>query len=77
MLQEFHRVSRDTVIVAVRVDGYFKLRPAKTQATAVPSPVSKGEIEAEFRQAGFRVLSHQDFLPTCTWMRVYVLSKTS
>ena len=77
MLQEFHRVSRDTVIVAVRVDGYFKLRAVKTQATHVTSPVSKGEIEAEFRQAGFRVLSHQDFLPTCTWMRVYVLSKTS
>jgi len=77
MLQEFHRVSRDTVIVAVRVDGFFKLRQAETEDTHAPPPVSKAEVEAEFRQAGFSVLSHQDFLPGCSWMRVYVLSKTS
>ena len=33
--------------------------------------------EAEFRQAGFRLLSHQDFLPGCARMRVYVLRKAS
>ena len=77
MLQEFHRVSRDTVIVAVRVDGYFKPRRLETEASQAPQPVSKVEVEAEFRQAGFQVLSHQGFLPGCAWMRVYVLSKTS
>ncbi len=77
MLQEFHRVSRDTVIVAVRVDGYFKPRRPETEASLTPQPISKVEVEAEFRQAGFQVLSHQGFLPGCAWMRVYVLSKTS
>ena len=77
MLQEFHRVSRDTVIVAARVEGYFNLRRPETEAVHAPQPVSKAEIEADFKQAGFRVLSHQDVLPGCRWMRVYVLSKTS
>jgi hypothetical protein len=31
---------------------------------------------AEHRQAGFRVLSHQDRLPGCAQMRIYVLGKT-
>jgi 2-polyprenyl-3-methyl-5-hydroxy-6-metoxy-1,4-benzoquinol methylase len=77
MLEEFHRVSRDTVIVAVRVDGLFKLRLPEIATANAPQLVSKVEIEAEFKQAGFRVLRHKDFLPGCTWMRIYVLSKTS
>ena len=77
MLREFHRVSRDTVIMAVRVDGYFNLRRSETQAVLSAPTVSKAEVEAEFRLAGFCVLSHQNFLPGCTWMRIYVLSKTS
>ena len=75
MLAEFHRVSRDTVIVAVQVDARFKRRLA-TEGAAAPLQVSKAEVEAEFRQAGFSVLSYQDFLPGCVRKRVYVLSKT-
>ncbi|MGE8068257.1 class I SAM-dependent methyltransferase [Pseudomonas sp. NPDC089569] len=75
MLGEFHRVSRDTVIVAVRVGGRFKTRRLDAQ-TAETSPLaSKAEMEAEFKQAGFSVLRHQDFLPVWAPMRVYVLRK--
>ncbi|MBI3907007.1 MAG: class I SAM-dependent methyltransferase, partial [Pseudomonas fluorescens] len=73
MLGEFYRVSRDTVIVAVRLDGLFK---AARSGVEGPLP-SKTEVESEFRQAGFRLLSHQDFFPGCARMRVYVLGKTS
>ncbi|MDR6609523.1 class I SAM-dependent methyltransferase [Pseudomonas synxantha] len=77
MLGEFYRVSRDTVIVAVRLDSRFKgARPGVGGVPARPLP-SKAEVESEFRQAGFRLLSHHDFLPGCVRMRVYVLGKTS
>lgn len=71
MLGEFYRVSRDTVIVAVRLDGRSKAARSRVEG---PLP-SKTEVESEFRQAGFRLLSHQDFFPvargcgsTC-WVR--------
>ena len=54
LLREFHRVSRDTVIVSV---------PSRTP------------VEAEFRQAGFKVLSYQEFMPGSSQWRVYVLRK--
>ncbi|MCW8278673.1 class I SAM-dependent methyltransferase [Pseudomonas sp. PCH199] len=75
MLGEFHRVSRDTVIVAIRVGGRFKARHTDVQGLAARPLASKAEVEAEFRQAGFSVLSHQDFLPGWAPMRVYVLRK--
>lgn len=75
MLCEFHRVSRDTVIVAARVGGRFKGRRTDVEGDAVRPLASKAEVEAEFKQAGFSLLSHQDFLPGCAPMRVYVLSK--
>ena len=54
LLHEFHRVSRDTVIVAVNVG----------------TPV-----ESEFRQAGFKILNYQEFLPGSRLWCVYVLRK--
>jgi SAM-dependent methyltransferase len=75
MLGEFHRVSRDTVIVAIRLGGRFKAPRTDVQGLAARPLASKAEVEAEFRQAGFSVLSHQDFLPGCASMRVYVLRK--
>ncbi|WP_349745627.1 class I SAM-dependent methyltransferase [Pseudomonas frederiksbergensis] len=77
MLREFHRVSRDTVIVAVRVDGRFKLERSDVEGVQAQPQASKAELEAEFRQAGFCLLSHQDLVPGCTRMRVYVLRKDS
>ncbi|MFL1525659.1 class I SAM-dependent methyltransferase [Pseudomonas sp. O230] len=75
MLDEFHRVSRDTVIVAVRLDAHFTRRQPAAQGAQARQSASKAELEAEFKQAGFHLLSHQDFLPGYTRMRVYVLRK--
>lgn len=75
MLKEFHRVSRDTVIVGVRVDAHFKGRRTDAQGVPARPLASKADVEAEFKLAGLRVLSHQDFLPGCARMRVYVLRK--
>lgn len=76
ILGEFHRVSRDTVIVALRVGGRFKARRIAMQGLAARALASRFDVEAEFRQAGFRVLSHHDLLPGCASMRIYVLCKT-
>ncbi|WP_439862887.1 class I SAM-dependent methyltransferase [Pseudomonas antarctica] len=54
LLREFHRVSRDTVIVSVN---------------------ARTSVEDEFRQAGFKVLNQQEFLPGSKLWRVYVLRK--
>jgi 2-polyprenyl-3-methyl-5-hydroxy-6-metoxy-1,4-benzoquinol methylase len=75
MLREFHRVSRDTVIVAVRIGGCFRGRHSQEHGVASRPLASKSDVESEFKQAGFSVLSHQDFLPGCAPMRVYVLRK--
>ncbi|WP_053155800.1 class I SAM-dependent methyltransferase [Pseudomonas sp. P1.8] len=75
MLGEFHRVSRDTVIVAVRIDARFMPQTAGAQGSAPQRQASKAQVESEFRQVGFRLISHQDFLPGCTRMRIYVLGK--
>jgi ubiquinone/menaquinone biosynthesis C-methylase UbiE len=77
MLGEFHRVSRDTVIVAVRIGARFKGRRTRAEGAAAQHLASRVVVEAEFRQAGFSLLSHQDFLPGCARMRVYVLRKAS
>lgn len=70
LLREFHRVSRDTVIVSVQIEGRLNIGQAPKRSLA-----GKADVEAEFRQAGFTVLWHQDFLPGFTLKRVYVLRK--
>ena len=77
MLGEFHRVSRDTVIVAVQLESRFARQPVAAEGALPPTRVNKSAVEAEFKQAGFSLLSHQDFFPGCARMRVYVLRKTS
>ena len=54
LLREFHRVSRDTVIISVKAG----------------TPVAD-----EFRQAGFKILNYQEFLPGSKLWCVYVLRK--
>ncbi|UWF50755.1 class I SAM-dependent methyltransferase [Pseudomonas sp. N3-W] len=74
-LAEFHRVSRDTVIVAVELESRFARQSVAAQGFA-PQPLAlRAEVEAGFRQAGFSLISHQDFFPGCASMRVYVLRK--
>lgn len=85
LLQEFYRVSRDTVIVSLWVDGNYKSwRRKKLEARRAARGVDQNQnrfvlprnvIEGEFRQAGFEVLAHYDLLPAYAMWRVYVLRK--
>lgn len=88
MLREFHRVSRDTVILSLWVDGNYKAwrrkrlekrREARRNAGENSNRfiVSRRVIEAEFRSAGFDILDHKDFLPGYAMWRVYILRKKS
>lgn len=86
ILREFHRVSRDTVILSLWVDGNYKAwkrrrleqrraaegRAAQNQNRFV---VARPVIEGEFKQAGFRIVGHRDFLPGYAMWRTYVLRK--
>lgn len=86
ILREFHRVSRDTVIVSLWVDGNYKAwrrrrlearRVARGQAAQNQNRfiVSRAEIEQQFQQAGFDIIGHLDFLPGYAMWRTYVLRK--
>lgn len=86
ILREFHRVSRDTVIVSLWVDGNYKAwkrrRLEERRAREHPSDanrnrfiISRRTIEQEFAEAGFDVLGHLDFLPAYAMWRTYVLRK--
>lgn len=88
ILQEFHRVTRDTAIVALWVDGNLKSWRRKRQqrwrreqgVAELPRNrfvVGRSTIEAEFAQAGFDIVDHHDFLPGYAMWRVYVLRKTA
>ena len=85
MLREFHRVTRDTLIVSLWVDGNYKAwkRRRLEARRALRGPgenqnrfiVSADVVEAEFAAAGFKVLASQDFLPRYAMWRVYTLRK--
>ncbi|WP_339428370.1 MULTISPECIES: class I SAM-dependent methyltransferase [unclassified Pseudomonas] len=86
ILREFQRVTRDSVILSLWVDGNFK---ALKRKRAELRRRNKGEqevyqnrfvlpaatVEAEFEQAGFRVQQSLDFIPLYAMWRVYVLRK--
>jgi len=82
ILREFERVSRDSVIVSLWVDGNFKAwkrkrlertRGQKDYQNRFVLPAAT--VEDEFRQAGFRIQERLDFLPLYAMWRVYVLRK--
>jgi ubiquinone/menaquinone biosynthesis C-methylase UbiE len=82
MLREFHRVTRDTVCLSLWVDGNYRAyRRKKLEATrSQGEPQNRGvvkrqSIESEFRQAGFQIIGHLDFLRFYSMWRVYVLRK--
>ncbi|MCU1717109.1 class I SAM-dependent methyltransferase [Pseudomonas sp. 5P_3.1_Bac2] len=86
ILREFHRVSRDTVIVSLWVDGNFKAWKRKRLEQSRKDAGRGGEnrflvtrdvIEQEFRQAGFSIIGHKDFLPGYAMWRTYVLRKNT
>lgn len=82
ILREFQRVTRDSVILSLWVDGNFK---AWKRKRAEKSRAQEGyqnrfvlpaaTVEAEFEQAGFRVQEHLDFIPLYAMWRVYILRK--
>lgn len=85
MLREFHRVTRETVIVSLWVDGNFKAwrrrrleaRRARTRTDMYQNRfvVAARQMEQEFEGAGFVVRGYSDFLPHYAMWRVYVLQK--
>ncbi|SDR74428.1 class I SAM-dependent methyltransferase [Pseudomonas oryzae] len=86
MLREFHRVSRDSVILSLWVDGNYKawkrrrLERRRRAAGKVGDyqnrfVIARQQIEQEFHAAGFRIDGHSDFLPGYAMWRVYVLRK--
>lgn len=82
MLKEFHRVTRDTVILSLWVDGNLKAYQRRKSEERHPRGPNQNrfvipakQIEQEFAQAGFSVRDSLDFLPYYAMWRVYVLSK--
>jgi SAM-dependent methyltransferase len=88
MLREFHRVTRDTLIVSLWVDGNYKAwkrhrlearRSAEGRITQNQNRfvIGRETIESEFTRVGFDILGNKDFLPGYAMWRVYVLRKAS
>lgn len=82
MLREFHRVTSDTVVVSLWVDGNYKARKRakleqhrkhKTYQNRFVQP--RESIEAEMHEAGFDIVDHVDFLKHYAMWRIYVLRK--
>ncbi|MGS1398756.1 class I SAM-dependent methyltransferase [Pseudomonas aeruginosa] len=86
LLREFHRVTRDSVILSLWVDGNFKAwKRRRMEARRVANGEQTGyqnrfvlpaeTVEREFRDAGFVVQKHLDFIPLYHMWRVYILRK--
>ncbi|MDF0730627.1 class I SAM-dependent methyltransferase [Pseudomonas entomophila] len=86
ILSEFQRVSRDSVILSLWVDGNFKAwrrkklekrRSAKAEQDSYQNRfvLPADTVEEEFVTAGFRIQERLDFLPFYAMWRVYVLRK--
>ncbi|MDR0378612.1 MAG: class I SAM-dependent methyltransferase [Candidatus Accumulibacter sp.] len=84
MLREFHRVTRETLVISLWVDGNYKSwRRKRLEARRRREPddyqnrfvIERATIESEFRQAGFDPAGCFDFLPGYAMWRVYVLRK--
>ena len=86
ILREFHRVSRDTVIVSLWIDGNYKawkrrrlearrIAEGRTSENQNRFVLVRSVIEKEFRQAGFNIIGYLDFLPWFSMWRTYVLRK--
>ncbi len=87
ILNEFHRVTRDTLIISLWVDGNYKSWKRKrlearraalgqSRVRSGRSVVARGVIESEFKSVGFNILGSFDFLPGYAMWRVYILRKS-
>lgn len=88
LMKELHRVTRDTVIISLWVDGNFKAwkrrrlerrRAARGEQQGYQNrfviPVETAE--SEFVKAGFTIQERLDFMPRYAMWRVYVLRKAA
>ena len=81
VLRELHRVTRDTLIASLWVDGNYQAwRHRRTRHTAMAGSgtgdtVARAVVEAEFRQVGFRILASLGCFPGYSMERLYVLRK--
>jgi len=86
MLREFRRVTRQTVIVSLWVDGNLQAwrrkrlearreRQGEAGKNRNRFIVERATIEREFAQAGFRILARADFIPSYSMWRVYTLKR--
>lgn len=88
LLKEFHRTTRDSVIISLWVDGNYKAwrRKSLERQRLQKDPryknhnrfvISSKTVEQEFIQAGFSIQTHLDFIPGYSMWRVYVLHKNN
>lgn len=82
LLQELHRVTRETVILSLWVDGNYKawrrrrLEGKRSESQNVNRfVVPRVVIEREFAEAGFEIAEHRDFLPGYAMWCFYTLRK--
>lgn len=82
MLREFHRVTSDTVIVSLWVDGNHKARMRAKRKRGGKGKSYQNRfvqscegIEAEMHEAGFEIVNHVDFLKYYFMLRIYILRK--
>ncbi|MEZ5528489.1 MAG: class I SAM-dependent methyltransferase [Porticoccaceae bacterium] len=86
ILQEFQRVTRDTVVLSLWVDGNYKAwRRRKLERKRAEEKsanrdgnrfiVARGQIEQEFQQAGFKIVNYRNFLMGYAMWRIYTLRK--
>lgn len=85
ILREFHRVSRDSVIISLWVDGNYKAWKRKRLESTRNKDEHRqyqnrfvlpaAQVEKELIQTGFKIVSRLDFLPRYAMWRTYVLSK--
>lgn len=78
LLQEFHRVSRETAIVALRTDGNLAAlsrRWMHEQDQQAPLPLPGSRVEREFVAAGFSIQQRLQPLAFLSSRCIYVLRK--
>jgi ubiquinone/menaquinone biosynthesis C-methylase UbiE len=82
LLHELHRVTSDTVIISLWVDGSIKSwsrrrleKKRKARSYQNRFIIPKKVIESEFAQCGFDIVAHLDFSRYISMWRTYVLRK--
>ena len=82
ILREFHRVTKDTVILSMWVDGNIQANNRKKLEQRRSHDgeqnrliITAQQAEQEYHQAGFSIIRHIDLLPKVSMWRFYILKK--